>query len=72
MKRRRRSPNRARRVDLVALAERHLFPGVPSRRLTWPEQRRAIELAKSYLIAQGQWPDGYAERDERRLMRGAA
>jgi hypothetical protein len=70
--RRRRSPNRARRVDLVALAERHLYPGLPWRRYTRDQRCRTIDLAKAYLVERGQWPEGPGERDELRLMRGAA
>jgi hypothetical protein len=70
--RRRRSPNRPRRVDLIAVAERLLYPGLPWRRYTRAQRDRTIALAKSHLVAQGKWPEGTAERDEQRLMRGAA
>jgi hypothetical protein len=72
MTRRRRSPNRPRRVDLIAQAERLLYPGVPWRRFTRAERCRTIALAKAHLLARGQWPVGPGERDELRLMRGAA
>jgi hypothetical protein len=71
MTRRLRTPNRARRVDLVALAERHLYPGLPWRRYTRDQRCQTISLAKAYLVQAGQWPEGPNERDEERL-RGAA
>jgi hypothetical protein len=71
MTRRRRTPNRARRVDLVALAERHLYPGLPWRRFTRDQRIRTVDLARAYLIERGEWPAGYTEREDERRGRAA-
>lgn len=52
-------------VNRIALAEAVLFPGLPARALTHPQIAEAARLAKAQLIAEGQWPDSNAERQQR-------
>lgn len=42
--------------DILALAERVLFPALESHALTWRQQREAAELGKAYLLERGRWP----------------